>query len=442
MQVTDGNIGSDPVLVLPRHVLKVQFTRIEYKYEVADELFKIIKDKNRSSGFDRALAILENRYGVDKEIIQYFYDSTGHKSKSSYKLDKTFIPTLIAVRDKNKVFKYDYSRSMFKNKSLTIEYDSSGVAGKVTSVNEDKTLDIILSGISAVGGIAGGFTKSELGDTEKDYEKGKADSNYINEKLLLNLNNALKKYNALMDNAVMIQDNTVFETIKKKLEEDVVKEFSKVFYKRTLTPVVCEMTIDIPDKISTDKSPAEKYKFFALNKSGIIEYNNKDFGPVLFKPIEVFVPTMKLPDSCYQLTFTKAPDFANPASVFKSSTIEKNPVKIVYNIPQAEVIRLFTSKNQTLFQETFKIAQHGSLGYVSGKKYSKIEATYIANTGELKIITTEQKALTTDQVDKAGTTAKSIFELFKKPTETEELEKKIKLDELRKKWDAIEKEKQ
>jgi hypothetical protein len=132
--------------------------------------------------------------------------------------------------------------------------------------------------------------------------------------------------------------------------------------------------------------------------------------------------------AAYSINFSKIiPDLGNSFDPYISGA-----TGYVYNVPANYNLVIKDDGGDAIVNQTVKLPQFGIMGSLSAKQ-SKVNIQFNTETGELKKVTGESKALSGEILSGAASSAKAVITEIKGDDETTKLEKEVKLLELKKK---------
>lgn len=406
------NLSGKLFYALPRNTLIIDIKVTETKYVRGDD-FNISADC-----IDRVSA----KFGLDKDVLKGLNASTSFLTSEVSEGGITV--TQGARADVDKIFMVNVIPKYYQDNVVGLNFNKDWILTEASLSSENKSFEIFSTAASSLIGVIGSLAKGPaFTDT---------------------LDPCLSKY------AKLISANTKFENFvkeaeksgfniesfnaaKTQLQNEIDKEFKKVFYTKKEKSYTARVVIDI-DSTLKDK---EATPLFALSQSGglemptslekyIIEYSSNyiTFKTDISKSTPYFFEYKILDNDVY-------------AKIKTSINNPPGETGLVYNIPATiECVIKDNTKKTVMAAGKYKFAQFGSLGYMN-PKFNKSSVVLDSLTGSLIKVSGESKSIATSTVSGIPDLVKKAQETFKKPTEEEELEKKIKLIKLKKEYKEL-----
>lgn len=347
------------------------------------------------------LQYLAERFGLDEAKYKLMVATPTKDfleiADDSIKISATAVP------DMSKIFYVDSKSKWNKNQSVTFNYGTDGVLTEGESSVEDKTFDIavkIASGVTSV--VAGAFPLTRGG--------GGADLSIENpkERAVKELEEALTALEGLEGQL----NYDVYKDLKTKLEKRYRSIFEKYFYKEKerITIVKVVYTPVANTQLNTE------IPFFRLNANSNLTFDYRIIKQLQGKDLS---PGTVI--SGYTIAFI--PCREQQKTYYNSRTDDKTG--FAYNIPLRAEIKIKNSAKKTIYDEIHKIPQMGIVGFTNTKK-EKLVFNLDPLTGELKKLTIEGKAITTDQIGNTATAVTEAVKAAKRDDEDTKLEKEVK----------------
>jgi hypothetical protein len=392
-----GKLAGQQMYVLPKAtiVLEVHTVKTEYK---------------RGPGYKNyrsdTLQIFSDKYGVDTTLYRRLRNNATitevELAEDSLEL------TLLAAPDYDKIFYVNSKSKWNKNQTVTFTYGNDGILLEGESLYEDKTLDIIVKGLSSVVsfvGAVGALKADPAGVKIKD------------------LDDALQNFDKLDGQ----NDYSVYKDLKATYEKKYTKAFGKHFYSEKKT----EKIIKIYYTPAKDTAQTKQVRIFKLNqKTGDVIVDSALANEAWGKKLKFGSVT----DSAYVLQFTRVREQLSNNVLERNDLLHKG---CAYNVPAKMDVTVIDYKHEIIYQDIFKIAQFGKVGYTDTRK-EKITFSLDPVTGELKKLSIEGKAVMTDQVGAVGTVATDAAKLIKGDDAATKLDKEVKrLENEKKKRDLL-----
>lgn len=347
------------------------------------------------------LEILKLKYGVSPKKYASLKDNatvvTRHLIEDSIKL-KT-----LAVPDYSKIYYVTSSSCWNKNQSVTFTYGADGMITDAESTYQDMTFDLVVKGISTLTGIAGNLVKAGASVTMAALPPN-------TDVVIDDLDAIIQEYGTLRTQI----SPEIYKDLKKALDKKYMAVFAKYFYKEE-AEITQIKAIWIP---SAGQSIAAPLDLFAFNATtGVVTFAS-GLGTIEGKGVIQGAIT-----NAYQVNFKAA---AEQQSTFYSDRDDSKHQGIAFNIPRKVVVDVKNPTGEIMFYDVVKIPQWGIVGHANTKKKHKVNFSLDPTTGELKKLTIEGKAVTSDQVGAAGTAITDTAKLFQKEDADTQLEKEVK----------------
>lgn len=345
------------------------------------------------------LKILEKKYGVDPK--KYALAKSG-KNLTKYIISEDSIKiSLNAVADHDKIFYVDPSYKWNKNQGVTFTYSADGILSEGESSIENKTFDLVVKGISGLTSIVGAFFK---GTTSADYS---SDPTNIEP-----LDVALAKFKTL-DNQINFD---IYKDLKARYEKNYTEIFSTLFYKEKRKITIIKF-IYIP---SSQTAVDTEIPLFKLNEnSGYLQYNKKLTTEITSKDTDFIDADAKFFSIKFDKIKEQQSNFFDPRDDKKTG--------FAYNIPLSANLQLANKDKKKLYYGMAKIPQLGIVGYITTvKRNGKLTFSLDPITGELKKLSVEGKAITSEQIGSVSSGVNEIITSIKGDSELTKLENEVK----------------
>jgi hypothetical protein len=348
------------------------------------------------------------------------------------KIDKDVKTSFVSVADYTKVYKYK-KPGAFNSSLLNLEYDNNGVLISSKATDESKVVPFIISSISGIASIITAGKAKALIPAVDDGKDIVGQCLTISKKELHGIDDIIAEYSNYNKNSIAPTEKQ-FVTGKAKYEEEILKEFSELFYAKEIRMIPAELIFIIPESMNPTTKTYTSINLFSLEK-GKIKINDSYKEFYLYTPDDRFEPTDTFTNPYKLQTAIVSAKFDRNESLASFLGAAPNKITAVYNIPKTERVRIQKpTVTETLIDTSIKIPQHGVLGYYS-MKLSTADLTYDAN-GELKKISLERKSVLDASATSAGTAAKDMVTALKKEKDKTELEL---LDDQAKKLELLKK---
>ncbi len=410
-----------------KHVSSTKKLKNEYYYVLPKTAFTFevpVQTNSYKAGKDtkEAAAILSNtavvnycvqRFGLDKDVFEKLVKGQTVASKSEISAI-TF--STVAKPDFKKIFKVKARHRFMNEHSAGFTYAGDGIASQSDLSHQNNTLSTtgkILEGIVSIIGA----TKNAAPTPTLSLDAYPT---------LKSLDELTTKYISLQVSPPDVIDPVVYKENLQTLEGMIRKKFAQVFYTE-------KTEIKILKIVYCPSSPEIKtQKLFKLDGTNIvidkgIEHDVEVFGlaSYMFAAIN--------DDVCYQLSLAGKNnglgDYIEPYDISMVSGY-------VYNLPASFIVAVKDESQKLVVSQQVKLPQYGTMGSVS-KKQSKVSIEWNTETGELKKIAGESKGVSGDNISGGASAAVSAIDAIRGDDETTQLEKEVKLLELKKKRDEL-----
>jgi hypothetical protein len=361
------------------------------------------------------LKSFETKYGLD---VDKYKALESVEKLPSYKIIEDSIKIITkSVPDYSKIFYVDPNKKWYKNQTVSFSYSTDGILSEGESSVENKSFDIVIKSLSGVASIVGSFFIAKGTDTDPktQYE-------------IEDLKKALEKFEILNTQT----NYDIYKDLKAKYEKGYNDIFSNYFYKEKKEAHVVKFLYTPLNQKTTAIGSTTEVALFRFNK---------DDGKVIFSTgleDQIVVKDRKFETAgqdSYKLIFEKQPE--QQLTYYK----ERDDIDtgFAYNIPLYVQLKMKGNidKEKTVYYEAVKIPQFGAVGYSSAKN-KKLIFQLDPLTGELKKLTIEGKAVTTDQAGSIAPIVVDAVKLAKGESSATKLENEVKeLENIKKKRDLI-----
>ena len=347
------------------------------------------------------LELLRLKYGVNPSKYQSLQAAA---TKVTHQLieDSIKLRTL-AVPDYSKIYYVTSSSKWNKNQSVTFTYGVDGMITEAETTYQDMTFDLVVKGISTLTGIAGVLTKSGNAITQAALP--------INTDVVIDDLDAIIREYSVLNTQISPE---IYKDLKKTLDKKYMAIFAKHFYKEE-AEITSIKAIWTPSAGQSISSPIDLFAFNAAtgdimfsNALGTIEGKNSTQGAIA---------------NAYQLNVKAV---AEQQSAFYTPRDDKRHQGIAFNIPLKVVMSVKSPAGEIVFYDVVKMPQWGIVGHANTKRKDKVNFSLDPLTGELKKLTIEGKAITSDQIGSGGAAITDAMKLFEKADPDTELEKEVK----------------
>lgn len=408
-------LKNDYYYVLPK-------TAFSFDVPVHTTSFKAAKNKTAAADIAKNSDVVkycEKKFGLDKTVFLTLV--AGNSVTPTSELSAVTFST-VAKPDFNKVFKVKAKPRFMNEQSTGFTYSGDGIASQSDASHQNtslKTAGKILEGIvSIVGAIKGGAGLKAAASPTPDLTPYPE---------LKNLDDLTTSYIKLQLTPSDIIDPVVYKELIQTYEGIIRKKFAEIFYTektetKTLKILYCPST-----------EALTQVRLFKLEGGSII------INSAIKNDIEVFglvgnsYGTINN-DICYRLSL------ANKTNGLGDYVTAYDPSKVsgyTYNLPASFIVTLKDEKDKIIIDQPVKLPQFGTMGSIS-KKQSKVSIEWNTETGELKKVSGESKGVSGDDISGgAAAAAVSAIDAIKGDDETAQLEKEVKLLELKKKREEL-----
>ncbi|PKQ44203.1 DUF4831 family protein [Confluentibacter flavum] len=300
-----------------------------------------------------------------------------YKTDRSYKIADYSITTK-AIPDLNEVYLINPRKKWNKNSNMTFSLSEQGlIKGAEVSV-ENKTINVITSGIKTIGSIAGSIIASR--------DKLGASSSLIKLIQLIDKREALissSRYASSLE-VIKYQVSELDKLIANELEEliGIKKEETKIFRFLidpdcpTFSPPNTYTDIEI-DLFCVNNIGSDKGIFLSTKSEGVIY-------PIDFMTTKKEGELVKL-----SIMEPRTKDYGSLLMKTTESTSDKKGFP--YRIPKNKIVSITLAGKPTLIS-TIPVPQCGVIAYLP-YKMDKVNATFYENLGNLQSISTDSKAI-------------------------------------------------
>lgn len=347
------------------------------------------------------LEILKLKYGVNPKKYTSLKDNSTVMTHNLIE-DSIKLKTL-AVPDYSKIYYVTSSSKWNKNQSVTFTYGADGMITDAESTYQDITFDLVVKGISTLTGVVGSLAKSA---TAIKYSALPTDTNVA----IDDLDAIIRDYSIL--NTQISPE--IYKDLKKALDKKYMAVFAKHFYKEE-AEITHIKAIWIPSAGQSIAAPLDLFAFDAT--TGVVTFSN-GLGTIEGKGV-----TQGTIANAYRVNYKAA---SEQQSTFYSPRSDSKHQGIAFNIPLKVVVDVKNPAGEIMFYDVVKIPQWGIVGHANTRKKDKVNFSLDPTTGELKKLTIEGKAITSDQIGSAGSAVTDAMKLFEKADPDTELEKEVK----------------
>lgn len=408
-------------------------------------------ERSKGDCFDEAdsmsVKLLRERVGkaTADELTKKWKDTANKGTYTFYKLDKEEIA--ISTRpapDPAKVYYATLKNRWNKNQQLTLNLNELGQMTKGEFVNEDRTFDLIVQGVSSIAGIISAVlpAKSSTTGNTAAIVAAATDPTTMEWQLehYADAGRACfeQKKNLLTTRKVRFDLNTTTSSsgdatiYKRKLDDLNALEagiLAGLTYEEKKTKVVLHMDILVPAPATS--TPADlatvlaKIPLFAFDKAAGIEIlvplASGSYQNEYLLPIGRQVPTATGGFDVYYLAFDYARGNQVADRTYVSAGGSTTKPGIAYNIPVWVRGRVETTGKPPVAVAMLPMPQLGQVAYLP-QRVSKVGFDLDPLTGALRTISLQQTGLTADQIKAAGDAATSGITAVKKPAAKTDLE--------------------
>lgn len=411
----DQKIKGEQTYILPKAAFLIEIPYIKTTLVSGKEL-------GRSTYSQEQLEQFYAKYGLDSVKYKTVKDANLAKKKETiiHKIIEDSIKiTLKSVPDYTKIFYVDPDKGWNKNQTVSFTYGTDGILSEGESSLENKTFDIVVKSLSGVAAIAGSFFTG----------RGAVDSKgapVVHK--IENLDKALNKFEILER-----QNNyDIYKDLKAKYEKEYEEVFGNYFYKEKKEAYVLKFLYIPPVKKHSDIINSEKVVLFRFDKdSGKIFFSTGLENQIITKDQNFGPPS----DKSYVLIFEKQQE-QQLNYIEGRGDDEKG---FAFNIPLHVQVKLngVVDTNKVIYYESAKIPQFGVTGY-SKAKNKKLSFQLDPISGELKKLTIEGKAVTTDQAASVSPLIIDAVKLAQGDSPATKLDNEVKeLENIKKKRDLL-----
>jgi hypothetical protein len=392
-------LSNQPMYILPKAVLSIDMQVVKIEYKMGDQFKKYTDDQLKTFVF---------RYGIDPDVYKKLRDK-GNYETASFSEDSLKIST-IAAADYSKIYYIDPKVKWNKDLSVVFTYGEDGILTEGESGLQDKTLEMVAKGLSAVATVARGFALLDAHATPP--------AGYVEQ-----LETELKNFTKLEDQ----MDYQIYKDLKSTIEKNYGKVFAEYFYttKKTITKVKIYFT-------PNEKDESREIALFSVSSKGDVVIDKK-----YMQNDQVWGKKFKFDhlDStkAYKLSFKKI----GAQRADHHHKREASDLGFAYNIPAVVEMKLTDPKNEIIYQELAKIPQFGIVGFVSQHKG---KLTYSLNpiTGELKKLVIDKKGISGDQITGIATSSEELIKAIKGDSYDKKLQDEVtRLENEKKKRDLL-----
>lgn len=369
---------------------------------------------------DTSISYCVQKFGLDKDV---FLKLKNNEPLSPVTKLSAVTFSTIAKPDFDKIFRIKPRRRFMSEHSAGFTYTGDGIASASEAAFQDKTLsisaEVLKSVVSIIAGVRGtGKTTGAVPD-----------------KLTFTSSQGLNKLNELVDNYNDFKigppssiDPVVYKERLQAMEAMVKQKFAQVFYKEKTVIEVLKMVYCPP----TTPVVSGDLKLFKIQGTKLVINN------AIEHDVEVYGPASHsfaaITDNDYYILNLQGKknglaDYMEPYGKDKFTGY-------VYNLPASYIVTVKDDKQKVVVSQPVKLPQYGAMGAIS-KKQGKVSIEWNTETGELKKVSGESKGVSKDDISGGAAALKSAIDEIKGDDETTQLEKEVKLLELKKKRDEL-----
>lgn len=402
-----NKINGDQAYILPKAAFSIEVSIVKNSLIPGDSIKTDYKPPQ--------LALLKRKYGLD---IDKYNKAISKNVTTTYSIAEDSIKVNIkSIPDYTKIYFVNPKAKWNKNQTVSFTYGTDGILTEGESSMENKTFDIVVKGLSGLSAIVGAALKNAKSHSD-DYQ---VPTN------IKSLDEALVKFNTL-ENQI---NYDIYKDLKNKYERDYNAIFADIFYKEKKEITVVKF-IYSP---SSQTAVTTAIPLFKLDETkGTLVFNNATQNQIIIKEA-IFDSNI---GPCYSIFFEKLTEQQSDYNTARTDSC----TGFAYNIPLSVYTKLINPKSKILYYEAGKLPQLGITGFTNTRK-EKLTFQLDPLTGELKKLTIEGKAISTDQVGSISplvteivTTAKGDSNAVKLENEVKQLENEIKKRELLKKLES------
>lgn len=415
--VSKVNTGSDLAesmfYALPRNTLDVE---IKVKKST-------LKRDVAHSWSDACIKYLADKYDISEDDLKNLKGQVKYESHSMYKDSITMSQG--TMPDVEKIYELNVRPTFFTDNVIGLTFTQDYILSEATVSSENKGFEIGLSAGSSILGAITSLSKGQWDETDKAKPSGCPS--------FTELDAAISAYASYITDHNLPNSTEAYQNGKAYYAKRVEKEFEKALYSKE------EKIYSVKFSLNPDNKMADgNIDFFKLNTTnGIIEINQAFQNQIRTSTSDKVNFIAAGDDTWYVLNLKRVTDdvYSKVAQLNVASSKETG---LVYNIPGTATFTLRKPKGgNNLLSNTYKMAQFGTTGSLS-PKFTKASVTLDPVTGSLIKAGGESKSIATSNITGTGDLVGKAKEAFKKTTEEEELEKRIKLLELRAKLKSLE----
>lgn len=410
---SDSNLKESMFYALPRNTLELE---IKVKRTT-------LKRDEKHQWDDVCIKYLADKYDINEDDLKNLRDKQNFESYAMYK--DSISMNQGAIPDVEKIYGLNVHPTFFTDNVIGLTFTQDYILSEASVNSENKGFEI---GLSAVSTILGAITTVIKGKT------GSVDNSIVAKcPKFPELDQAINDYTSYITDRNLPNTAEAYQNGKAYFAKRVEKVFEKVFYNKEEKIYSVKLSFNPEDKMADGI-----ISFFRLNKTnGLIEINNVFKSRIKTSTADKvnFMPVNG--DDWYNLHVERQNDDVY-SMVLPLKITPTTETGLVYNIPGTATFTLKKPKaGGNLFSNTYKMAQFGTTGSLSSK-FTKASVTLDPITGSLLKAGGESKSIATSNITGTGDLVGKAKETFKKSAEEEELEKQVKLLELRAKLKALE----
>lgn len=415
-------LGANPEaledLTLPKGVVVLDAQMLHSRYERGSS-FSTGAAKNKDN-----LRFYEERYGADMAVLETLsHDDSAVLNRYKLLTDSLKL-SVIPVRDNSKRFAFDKFGRWNADQTLTISYGPDGVVSGVAYSSQDKTVDIVLKGISGVAGIASAVFRGGAGLVEIQIDS------------IPELEVILAELKELYQPGVASNNIDIYKDIKSHLLEKYQEAFARHLYstKKTIRPV--QITYTPADTNKPAPGTTLSLPVFRFDKANGRFFRNSD---PLFSSSRPDLVHKAAPEALgwYTLVLEMAPAAEQPFTYLAPRDPARKESRNAFpvNACARAWVALKAPDGEMKPSLPARIPQYGILTYERPRRLNKRSYQY-DEFGELKGRTLERTSAVSEQVAAAGGVAKEIV-LLPQLNETEGLKKEVERLKLQKERDEL-----
>lgn len=382
-------INGDQAYILPKAALNI---------EVPIDKTALVPGSIKTLYTADQFAVLKRKYGVDSEK---YANARSKNPYITYNIAEDSIKiNLKAMPDYTKIYYVNPKAKWNKNQVVSFTYGADGILTEGESSLENKTFDIVVKGLSGLSAIVGAALK----------DAGTKSTEYTIPTNIKELDDVLIKFNTLEDQI----NYDIYKDLKKRYEKEYSAIFADLFYKEKKETTVVKF-IYVPSSLTPVNTPVPLFKLD--NTKGELVFNNALQSQIIISEAIFDSNTASSYSLYYDKLSEQQSDYNTPRS--------DSDTGFAYNIALSVYLKLTNPKAKILYYQPAKIPQLGIVGFTNTRK-EKLIFQLDPLTGELKKLSIEGKAISTDQVGSISPLVTDLIATAKGDSDATKLEKEVK----------------